>query len=112
MAQQLHQSRQADTGAEHACGECMAHLVGHDMSGNFGLGSGGGESRAQLLAEHLRALGTRQEKLWGSSRRERAQETEPRNEGTNLLIDGRPAFVVRSEEHTSELQSLRHLVCR
>src|SRR5437899_12166577 len=25
---------------------------------------------------------------------------------------GRPSTLVRSEEHTSELQSLRHLVCR
>src|ERR1039458_9323464 len=30
----------------------------------------------------------------------------------NARVAGRPAGVQRSEEHTSELQSLRHLVCR
>src|SRR5437899_10933855 len=30
----------------------------------------------------------------------------------NLRVRGRTQFVSRSEEHTSELQSLRHLVCR
>src|SRR5262245_51223574 len=34
--------------------------------------------------------------------------TEPRLRGVNVLITAGP----RSEEHTSELQSLRHLVCR
>src|SRR5262245_64955820 len=29
-----------------------------------------------------------------------------------LLLDGAPDLADRSEEHTSELQSLRHLVCR
>src|ERR1035438_3472126 len=29
-----------------------------------------------------------------------------------LNVDGRLSVLVRSEEHTSELQSLRHLVCR
>jgi hypothetical protein len=46
MAQQLHQSWQADTGAQHACGEGMAHLVRHDVSGDSGLGNCGAESRA------------------------------------------------------------------
>src|SRR2546422_7765442 len=29
-----------------------------------------------------------------------------------IILQGRPAAVVRSEEHTSELQSRLHLVCR
>src|SRR5205814_9123310 len=32
--------------------------------------------------------------------------------GAELALSGNYALVVRSEEHTSELQSLRHLVCR
>src|SRR5262245_62601527 len=32
--------------------------------------------------------------------------------GYLLFVTGRSSFVTRSEEHTSELQSLRHLVCR
>src|SRR5262245_66689787 len=30
----------------------------------------------------------------------------------NLLLSGERSYLRRSEEHTSELQSLRHLVCR
>src|ERR1035441_10763931 len=33
-------------------------------------------------------------------------------DGTTNFAHGYPVFCVRSEEHTSELQSLRHLVCR
>src|SRR5258705_10112613 len=36
----------------------------------------------------------------------------PYGGASGLLLDGPPACVARSEEHTSELQSLRHLVCR
>src|SRR5436853_6455591 len=32
--------------------------------------------------------------------------------GTNARSCSRPVCALRSEEHTSELQSLRHLVCR
>src|ERR1035441_7398928 len=31
---------------------------------------------------------------------------------TLIRLPGYPIFLARSEEHTSELQSLRHLVCR
>src|SRR5262245_64028399 len=31
---------------------------------------------------------------------------------SDITVTGLPAISVRSEEHTSELQSLRHLVCR
>src|ERR1035441_5885320 len=35
-----------------------------------------------------------------------------RENGIRLLAGTRAAGILRSEEHTSELQSLRHLVCR
>src|SRR5258705_9573526 len=35
-----------------------------------------------------------------------------RNQHAELLAPDDDALIVRSEEHTSELQSLRHLVCR
>src|SRR5262245_62605780 len=39
---------------------------------------------------------------------------DPRRDPREATFDGRPALATggRSEEHTSELQSLRHLVCR
>src|SRR5205814_8971857 len=36
----------------------------------------------------------------------------PASAGTAAQGDGRDGHFARSEEHTSELQSLRHLVCR
>src|SRR5205814_9102021 len=42
---------------------------------------------------------------------QRATQFDPRNAGVQVLGSLTPALR-RSEEHTSELQSLRHLVCR
>src|SRR5262245_65092959 len=43
----------------------------------------------------------------------RADQPQPSRQSLNALVQAsRPAWVLRSEEHTSELQSLRHLVCR
>src|SRR5438045_7548982 len=42
---------------------------------------------------------------WNNSRNARYLPEQPRRPGS-------PAGIWRSEEHTSELQSLRHLVCR
>src|SRR5438045_6243852 len=38
--------------------------------------------------------------------------TTAKRKGGGWVIDGAKTVVTRSEEHTSELQSLRHLVCR
>src|ERR1035438_8428257 len=57
----------------------------------------------QFIAQFARQTGKKlkiQQSHGGSSRQAQA------------VMDGLPADVVRSEEHTSELQSLRHLVCR
>src|SRR5436853_4051141 len=53
--------------------------------------------RAELEVEPEAALGT-----------ERARDDKPRH----VLIVEDHELLARSEEHTSELQSLRHLVCR
>src|SRR5438045_7327835 len=34
------------------------------------------------------------------------------NRGSHYLLSGKQYIIIRSEEHTSELQSLRQLVCR
>src|SRR5438045_9652780 len=43
---------------------------------------------------------------------ERTSDRNRRHAPASLGPGSLPLFVVRSEEHTSELQSLRHLVCR
>src|SRR5438045_8367665 len=46
------------------------------------------------------------------SRRARTSSTPPRCSSANFAHTAATPLASRSEEHTSELQSLRHLVCR
>src|SRR5205814_8588236 len=47
-----------------------------------------------------------------SSAQRSASAYSPRRKRICESVPAEPAWTVRSEEHTSELQSLRHLVCR
>src|SRR5205814_3378174 len=64
----------------------------------------GSAEQHPVLADCYRALGRHKkaDKLW--------DELRQANAPADIVTEGR--IVTRSEEHTSELQSLRHLVCR
>src|SRR5262245_66388258 len=57
-----------------------------------------------MLTENLRPLKPR----ISSASRSRSRSRPP----SSLICSGSSSTTTRSEEHTSELQSLRHLVCR
>src|SRR5205814_8825921 len=73
-------------------------------------GAGGVRVAVFVDVLHGLALGaSSQPSTWSSSRIRR--KTSSASSGSIWLM-AMPAWTMRSEEHTSELQSLRHLVCR
>src|ERR1035441_8537818 len=72
-------------------------LAAHYDSTRRGPGAGDDAQGVAVLLETLRAL---------------RQSAPLRNDVIFLVTDGEEEGLLRSEEHTSELQSLRHLVCR
>src|ERR1039458_10614433 len=66
----------------------------------------------RLASRRLRWLGRFSESRSGASRRSRRIANPPQVNNLPHRNSPQRATTARSEEHTSELQSLRHLVCR
>src|SRR5438045_5979277 len=70
----------------------------------------GGQDPAHALSQTVYAPPSHFGKTTSNTSKAAAQNA-PGADSLSLL-NGRPTLLHRSEEHTSELQSLRHLVCR
>src|SRR2546429_5783383 len=68
----------------------------------------GDEARVAAQISHHKAAGREN---WGRVRESLAMIDQARSRGADVTADQYP-YISRSEEHTSELQSRLHLVCR
>src|ERR1039458_3152811 len=86
------------------------YWLGTASGGRDTTGAGKARARWKRAAGQLRARGAAQGEAW----REGLLRAKGRRPATSGHDDGgkRGRSRLRSEEHTSELQSLRHLVCR